>query len=48
MTFTAWSEGTRVTVIAGPEAAQGRNWLQVRDEAGIEGWIIANYISIVR
>jgi hypothetical protein len=45
--FTAWREGTRVILIAAPEMADGREWLRVRDESGIEGWVAADYVSIV-
>jgi uncharacterized hydrophobic protein (TIGR00271 family) len=43
--FTAWSEGTRVVIVSGPETANGQNWLRVRNEIGIEGWVAAGYVS---
>jgi uncharacterized hydrophobic protein (TIGR00271 family) len=45
-TIAAWPEGTRVTIIAGPESVQGQDWLRVRDDKGVEGWVAADYILI--
>jgi hypothetical protein len=46
-TFTAIREGARVTLIdAVPQAANGRDWLRVRDESGIEGWVAAEYVAL--
>ena len=46
-TFTAWREGTPVTVVlVAPIAANGRDWLKVRDASGVEGWVAAEYVSI--
>jgi uncharacterized hydrophobic protein (TIGR00271 family) len=45
-TIAAWPEGTHVTIIAGPESAQGQDWLRVRGDKGIEGWVAAEYILV--
>jgi len=45
-TLTAFREGMRVTLLnADPQAANGRDWLRVRDENGIEGWVAAEYVA---
>ena len=44
--FTNWPDGTRLTLIAGPEVAGGSGWLQMSDENGITGWVAADYISL--
>jgi uncharacterized hydrophobic protein (TIGR00271 family) len=44
-TIAAWPEGTHITLVAGPESAQGQTWLHVRDDKGLEGWVAADYIS---
>jgi hypothetical protein len=43
---TAWREGTRVTLLAGPVQADGRDWLRLRDESGFAGWVAAEYVLI--
>jgi hypothetical protein len=45
-TIAAWPEGTRVTLIAGPESAQGQDWLRARDDKGLDGWVAADYILV--
>jgi hypothetical protein len=45
-TIAAWPEGTHATIVAGPEAAQGQDWLRVRDDKSLEGWVAADYILI--
>jgi uncharacterized hydrophobic protein (TIGR00271 family) len=45
-TVAVWTEGTRVTIVAGPESVQGQAWLRVRDDKGIEGWVAADYILL--
>jgi uncharacterized hydrophobic protein (TIGR00271 family) len=45
-TVTAWREGTRVTLLAGPVRADGRDWLRLRDESGLAGWVAAEYVLI--
>ena len=44
--FAAWTEGTRVTLISGPVEADGRAWLRLSDESGVEGWVAAEYVSL--
>jgi uncharacterized hydrophobic protein (TIGR00271 family) len=45
-TIAVWPEGTHITLVAGPESAQGQTWLLVRDDKGLEGWVAADYIAI--
>jgi uncharacterized hydrophobic protein (TIGR00271 family) len=45
-TFTNWRDGTRLTLIAGPVDVNGQAWLQMRDEHGIEGWVVAAYVEL--
>jgi uncharacterized hydrophobic protein (TIGR00271 family) len=45
-TIAAWPEGTHITIIAGPESAQGQDWLRVRDDKGLEGWVAAEYVLV--
>lgn len=46
--FTAWSEGAHVILAdAAPQSVNGLNWLHVRNELGLEGWIVAEYLQII-
>lgn len=43
-----FDDGTQVDVVDGPSADDaGDNWYQVRDEAGIEGWVRADLLNQV-
>lgn len=44
--FSNWRDGTQLTVVAGPVTVGGRDWLQLRDEFGITGWVVADYIEL--
>jgi uncharacterized hydrophobic protein (TIGR00271 family) len=44
--FTNWRDGTVLTLLAGPVTADGQEWLQMRDENGITGWVVAEYIKL--
>jgi hypothetical protein len=47
-TFTNWRDGTRLTLVTGPVRAGGVEWLQMRDENGLTGWVAAAYIELGR
>jgi hypothetical protein len=48
LALTAWFEGTRVTLVdADSELVNGLEWLHVRNELGVEGWIAAEYCQRV-
>ena len=38
------TEGTRLTVLEGPEASDGYNWWKVRTEDGVEGWVAGEWL----
>jgi hypothetical protein len=38
--MTRLADGTRVTVMDGPRAAEGFTWWKIRTGAGIEGWVV--------
>ncbi len=40
----AWQEGTIMVVIGDDQEVDGRRWRNVRDPAGNEGWIPAQYL----
>lgn len=39
-------EGTVLEIIGGPKEDNGFTWYQVRDDAGVTGWTIANYLRL--
>jgi uncharacterized protein YraI len=39
------TEGTRLTVLEGPEASDGYNWWKVRTEDGVEGWVAGEWLA---
>ncbi len=38
-------EGTTVEVIGGPKEADGFTWWQIRDQAGVTGWVASKFLS---
>jgi hypothetical protein len=38
-------DGTVVEVIGGPKEADGFTWWQIRDQAGVTGWVVAKFLS---
>jgi len=38
-------EGSTVEIIGGPTDANGYTWWQVRDAAGITGWVVSKYMT---
>lgn len=40
-------EGTTVQILDGPRSADGYDWYQVRDAAGVEGWVAADWLVAV-
>jgi uncharacterized protein YgiM (DUF1202 family) len=36
--------GTSVTLLAGPQNADGHNWYQMRSERGVEGWVAGGFL----
>ena len=40
------SNGTVVEILDGPQEADDYTWWQVRDEAGITGWVAGEYLNI--
>jgi hypothetical protein len=41
------ADGSRLSVLDGPEAADGYQWWQVRTEDGQEGWVAGEWLSAV-
>lgn len=39
------SDGTHLTIVAGPKEADGETWYQVRLAAGTTGWVLGKYLS---
>lgn len=39
-------DGTVVTLLAGQETADDLSWQQVRTEAGVEGWVARDFLSV--
>jgi hypothetical protein len=39
-------DGTVVTLLAGQETADELNWQQVRTEAGVEGWVASDFLTV--
>jgi hypothetical protein len=39
-------EGLSVQIVDGPKAADGHTWWQVRDEAGVVGWVVAQFLML--
>lgn len=39
-------DGTVVTLLAGQETADELSWQQVRTEAGVEGWVASDFLTI--
>jgi hypothetical protein len=39
-------DGTVVTLLAGRETADELNWQQVRTEAGVEGWVASDFLTV--
>jgi hypothetical protein len=37
-------EGTLVTILAGPQEADGYQWYQIRDDVGTEGWVAGDWL----
>jgi uncharacterized protein YgiM (DUF1202 family) len=40
-------EGTRLTIVGDDQDADGRTWRHVRDDAGTEGWLVADAVTTV-
>jgi len=38
-------DGTAVEVIGGPKDADGFTWWQIRDQAGVTGWVASKYLE---
>jgi len=38
-------DGSVVEVIGGPKEANGYTWWQVRDQAGVTGWVVSRYLE---
>jgi hypothetical protein len=38
-------DGTAVEVIGGPKEADGFTWWQIRDQAGVSGWVASKFLS---
>jgi len=38
-------DGTVVEVIGGPKEADGFTWWQIRDQAGVTGWVASKFLS---
>ena len=38
-------DGTLVEVIGGPTEADGFTWWQIRDEAGVTGWVASKFLQ---
>jgi len=43
-TLRTLQDGTRLTVLEGPEAADGYKWWKVRTEDGQEGWVAEDWL----
>ncbi len=39
-------DGTVITLLGGQETADELNWQQVRTEAGVEGWVASDFLTI--
>ncbi len=44
--FTAWHDGTRAVIIGQETTLNSRNWLRLRDDRGIEGWVGSEYFIL--
>jgi hypothetical protein len=41
-----FAEGTRLTIVDGPQEAEGLTWWQVRGDAG-EGWCASDFLQVI-
>ncbi len=39
-------DGTQLVVVGGPESANGLTWWKVDDQAGLVGWVAADYLQL--
>jgi hypothetical protein len=46
-TLATLADGTSLTVLEGPQAADGYEWWKVRTQDGKEGWVADNWIVLV-